>query len=134
MKTALVSIFVSRLRKIPKDKQPLKNKLSDKHSHRKYRSPLERWRAIIKSVLVQQKLNKGSKTSIVGSMSCLVNETSSRPFQTSSESKLDKCGDRGRRATILSLFPTTGRSVSAFTFVIVLTLTGPRINPFEMSQ
>lgn len=118
MKTALVSIFVSRLRKIPKDKRPLKNKPSDKHSHRKYRSPLERWRAIIKSVLVQQKLNKGSKKPIVGSMSCLVNETSRRPFQTSSESKLDKRGDRGRRATILSLFPTTGRSVSAFTFVI----------------
>ena len=94
MKTALITIFLSRLRKMPKDKIP-------KHSHRKYRSPIERWKAIIKSVLIQQKLIKRQKHSIIGSMSCAVNETS------------NKCGDRGRRATILSLFPTTGRSVPA---------------------
>ena len=118
IKTVLASIFISRLRKIPKAKQSLKNKPPDKQPHRKYRSPLDQWRAIIKSVLSQQRLIRGHKRSkdpICGSMGCLANLTSSKSFQTSPiskyKSKLDKCGNRGRRATIMALFPTTGRSV-----------------------
>ena len=115
MKTALVSIFVSRLRKIPKAKQSLKNKPPDNEPYEKYRSPLDHWRAIIKSILLRQRVNKRSKKQVFGSLSCMANKTPRRSCQTSpitkQKPKLDKCGDRGRRATILGLFPTTGRSV-----------------------
>lgn len=103
MQTTLVSIFISRVRKLPKTKPP------DKKSFKKYRSPLDHWRAIIKSILAKQRDAKSPPQSPkLGSVSCLPIVTSRRSSRTS---KADKCGDRGRRATILALFPTTGRSV-----------------------
>ena len=115
MQTSLVSIFISRLRKFPKAKHPLKNKPPDKKSFKKYQSPLDHWRAIIKSVLLQQKearMTKRQKFQCTGFPTNVASRRSSRTSPISKyKLKVDKCSDRSRRASIMALFPATGRSV-----------------------
>ena len=115
MQTTLVSIFISRLRKFPKAKHPLKNKPPDKKSFKKYLSPLDHWRAIIKSVLLQQKearITKIQKFQCTGFPTNVASRRSSRTSPISKyKLKVDKCSDRSRRASIMALFPATGRSV-----------------------
>ena len=112
MQTTLVSIFISRLRKFPKAKHRLKNKPPDK---KKDHSPLDHWRAIIKSVLLKQREDKMSKIQKFECPGCPTNVTSRRSSRTSPifkyKLKVDKCSDRSRRASLMALFPATGRSV-----------------------